>query len=263
MSADRRIAEMIDRWLASIELHLKYATLDDEAYRQIQPWPPHDRPNRWILELARQKLLELKSLCETRQAMGDAKFAEALDHTVFLANLVGLQNVKRYIPLADPAAEKPVTTQPKPSAPAQRHPKPRPSGDEATREMPRLDQAAHGASEQRPQKAKVATGHEATREMPRLHAAAAPKNKSPAPALRAPEPKKPAARQQPAAAPDQTEELQEKVVADAVRLLKWGRQWHELAELIARMADRPSVSDVRKLLRTKKNTIDAQLQNAR
>ena len=37
--------------------------------------------------------------------MGDTRFAEALELTAFLATLVGLQNVERFIPLADPARE--------------------------------------------------------------------------------------------------------------------------------------------------------------
>jgi hypothetical protein len=41
-----------------------------------------------------------------------------------------------------------------------------------------------------------------------------------------------------------------------VRLLKWGRAWHELAEAIARIADRPGVVEVRKCLRTHKVEIE-------
>jgi hypothetical protein len=50
------------------------------------------------------------------------------------------------------------------------------------------------------------------------------------------------------------------VIADAVRLLKWGRQWHEIAELIARMAERPSIAEVRKILRSHKPSIEQQLE---
>ena len=32
------------------------------------------------------------------------------------------------------------------------------------------------------------------------------------------------------------------VVADAVRLIVWGRKWHELVELIGRFAGRPSAN---------------------
>jgi hypothetical protein len=50
--------------------------------------------------------------------------------------------------------------------------------------------------------------------------------------------------------------IDEQVVADAVRLIKWGRAWHELAEAIARFADRPGVVEVRKILRTHKAEIE-------
>jgi hypothetical protein len=52
-----------------------------------------------------------------------------------------------------------------------------------------------------------------------------------------------------------TDEL---VISDAVRLLKWGKEWHELAEAIARMAGRPPVGEVRKMLRTHKADIQKQ-----
>ena len=102
--ADRRITELIDKWLTSIDLHLKYVELSDAAYARAQPWPKHDRPTRWVLEVARQKVLELKAHCETRQAMGDSKFSESLELMAFLANLVGIQHIQRFIPLADPAS---------------------------------------------------------------------------------------------------------------------------------------------------------------
>ena len=47
------------------------------------------------------------------------------------------------------------------------------------------------------------------------------------------------------------------VIADAVRLLGWGRQWHELADMIARLSERPSPSEIRRILRTYRDQIDA------
>ena len=47
------------------------------------------------------------------------------------------------------------------------------------------------------------------------------------------------------------------VIADAVRLLGWGRQWHEIAEMIARLAERPAPSEIRRILRTYREHIDA------
>jgi hypothetical protein len=47
------------------------------------------------------------------------------------------------------------------------------------------------------------------------------------------------------------------VITDAVRLRGWGKAWHELAEAIARMAGRPSIAEVRKILRSHKAEIEA------
>ena len=48
-----------------------------------------------------------------------------------------------------------------------------------------------------------------------------------------------------------------KIIADAIRLLKWGKSWHELAELIGRIADRPPVHEIRKVLRAHKAEIES------
>jgi hypothetical protein len=45
------------------------------------------------------------------------------------------------------------------------------------------------------------------------------------------------------------------VIADAVRMLEWGREWPALAGLIARMADRPPETEVWKILRAYRNEI--------
>jgi hypothetical protein len=47
------------------------------------------------------------------------------------------------------------------------------------------------------------------------------------------------------------------IVEDAIRLLQWGRKWHELGELIARLPQRPSVGDTRRILRTHRARIEA------
>src|SRR5690349_10591316 len=103
--AEKRIQELIDRWLTSIELHLQYANLPDAEYWKIQAWPKHDRPTRWVLESAKQKANELKEVFESRHAMGDSRFADALELMSFLANLVGAQHVDRFVPLAEPKPE--------------------------------------------------------------------------------------------------------------------------------------------------------------
>ena len=255
--ADRRITELIDKWLASIDLHLKYVELGDAAYARAQAWPKHDRPTRWVLEVARQKILELKAQCETRQAMGDGKFSEALELMAFLANLVGIQHIQRFVPLADPSRTEPVVSsttstvevvQPPRAAPAQ---KPRPSGDDTTREMPRIKATTPAPVRPAPTPARAAP-------------APAP---APLPAKRtdgAKAPTRPAAAAQPrpaaaavAKSTTVSADLRGKIIADAIRLLKWGKSWHELAELIERIAERPSAGEIRKVLRANRADIEA------
>lgn len=246
--ADRRIAELIDKWLTSIDLHLQYVELSDSAYARAQAWAKHDRPSRWVLEVARQKIVELKTQCETRQAMGDGKFAESLELMAFLANLVGIQHIQRFIPLADAGKE-----------------------DKASAS------SIEGPTVIRPLHARTATptpahSEEATREMPQLQVAPAqkvvPPAPAPAPASRK-ESAKPISPTRKAAAPAQASgkaappsvpapgDTKAKIIADAIRLLKWGKPWHELAELIGRIADRPAVPEIRKVLRAHKAEIES------
>ena len=49
------------------------------------------------------------------------------------------------------------------------------------------------------------------------------------------------------------------VVKDAARLLSWGRDWHELPEAIARIAGRPTIQQVRQILRGNKDEIEQRL----
>jgi hypothetical protein len=237
--ADRRIAELIDKWLVSIDLHLKYAEMSDAAYARVQPWPKHDRPTRWVLEVARQKILELKAQCETRQAMGDSRFAEALELMAFLANLVGIQHIQRFIPLADPTQEG------------------RSNATSQTLEAPTVIQSPPVAVS--PARSRPPTD-ETTREMPRLKVArsAAPVKES-KPASKPVDAPKTQARPSAPAAAEKTlpaSDIRSKIVADAIRLLKWGKSWHELADLIARIAERPSATEIRKVLRANKAEIE-------
>nr|WP_298723878.1 hypothetical protein [uncultured Steroidobacter sp.] len=265
--ADRRITELIDKWLTSIDLHLQYVELSDAAYARVQPWQKHDRPTRWVLEVARQKVLELKQHCETRQAMGDSKFSESLELMAFLANLVGIQHIQRFIPLADPAkadaaagtsqtVEAPTVIR----APTQRN---RAPAEEPTREMPKLKatrakqdiplldpEPGSNSAELLAPVAVPARSIPSARPAPKINPAAmqAPKPASkPAPAPEAPKPAAPL-------------DLKGKIIADAVRLLKWGKPWHELAELIARIAERPSAAEIRKVLRAHKAEIEKAAQ---
>lgn len=244
--ADRRITELIEKWLTSIDLHLKYAELSDGSYARAQPWPKHDRPTRWVLEVARQKILELKAHCETRQAMGDGKYSESLELMAFLSNLVGIQHIQRFIPLADPGAEGTASaaTSQTVEAPTVIKPAPartRPAGDETTREMPRLKPSAPPVKPAAP----VTAAPAAARRDSAKPAAARPANASTS------------AKPEPVAKTPAPTDVKGKIVADAIRLLKWGKSWHELADLIGRIADRPSVPEIRKVLRAQKAEIES------
>ncbi len=115
--ADKRLIDLVDKWLASLELHLKYSGLDDASYWRVQPWVKHERPSRWIIELARQKAQQLREQLEQRMEMGDAKFGESLELMAFLSNLVGSQHIERFIPLAEAHAEIDLSAAPPPGVP--------------------------------------------------------------------------------------------------------------------------------------------------
>ena len=105
----------------------------------------------------------------------------------------------------------------------------------------------------------------ATREMPQLAAA---KRRAPAPVSTAhvTRTERHAAEAAPArtsvkqsariAPPHGNDAAREQVIADAARLVQWGRKWYELAELIARMAGRPPLPEVRRILKDNKTAIE-------
>ena len=263
--ADRRITELIEKWLASIDLHLKYVELSDAAYARAQAWPKHDRPTRWVLEVARQKILELKAHCETRQAMGDGKFSESLELMAFLANLVGIQHIQRFVPLADPSRTEPASSAsatveivqpPRAAAPAAAKPA-RPSGDDSTREMPRIKAITPAPVRTAPPPSPPQPPPPAPTAAPKRTDGAKPAARVATPAhAAAPAQSRPTAAAAKNAAPAISADLRDKIIADAIRLLKWGKSWHELPEAIERIADRPPVSDIRKVLRANREEIE-------
>jgi hypothetical protein len=283
--ADQRLLELLGKWLKSLELHAKYSSLDDDSYWKVQPWVEHQRPSRWIIDVAKQKTLALKAHVEERVKTGDSKYSDSLELMIFLANLVGSEHIERFIPLADPEAERSLTAEP-PNAAAH------PTTDTATREMPL---ASATATQEAPLVSATATREmpavsaSATREMPKFLAA----KRTPPPAgtaqvarteRKAAVPAKPAAKpaaKQPAkparpsgkpapkitpAAPSErggsSDVARAQVIADAARLVQWGRKWYELPELIARMADRPTLPEVRRILKENKSAIDAKAGGA-
>jgi len=109
--ADQRLLELLEKWLKSLELHAKYSSLDDDSYWKIQPWVEHQRPTRWVIDVAMQKTLALRAHVQERVKMGDAKYSESLELMTFLANLVGSEHIERFIPMAAAENERSLTSE--------------------------------------------------------------------------------------------------------------------------------------------------------
>ena len=237
-----QLEALLERWQTSLDLHAKYAALDEARYWHVQPWPKHERPQRWIIQLARKRILALKRIVAQRHAEGDRAFIEGIEIMGFLATLVGLTTVERFIPLATHETERRDVLAAKPeSSPAR--PASAPAKAAAPVEAPRSRTGEHKRTA------------ETTRQMPRLVAA---KRDAGRPATIKPQPAaKPPVAVKPRKAPSSVSASEHVVIADAVRLLGWGKQWHELADMIARLSERPSPSEIRRILRTYRDQIDA------
>jgi hypothetical protein len=257
-----KLEALLERWQVSLDLHARYAALDDARYWHVQPWPKHERPQRWIIQLARKRILALKRIVSQRLAEGDRAFIEGIETMGFLATLVGLTSVERYIPLATHETERGEILDAKPDEVEPRA-APEPVRPRAA-ETRRAGEPASRTGEQR-------RTAETTRQMPVLpnskaerliaahRATAAPRAVAhPAQARREPrrETQRPVAAK-PKKPPTTITQSEHVVIADAVRLLGWGRQWHEIAEMIARLAERPAPSEIRRILRTYRDHIDA------
>ena len=241
--ADQRLLELLGRWLESLELHTKYSSLDDDSYWKVQPWSEHQRPTRWIVDLAKQKTLALRAQVEQRTKANDTQFSDALELMAFLANLVGSEHIERFIPVAEARNERDLRA----ANPIENTSTQSSASVTATREMPKFQ----GAKRPAPAASNNQVARNERKTVP------PPKAVQKAPAR---QPLKKPSAQPERAGP--SEEAREQVIADAVRLVQWGRKWFELPELIARMADRPALPDVRRLLKENKMTIDKQAGNA-
>ena len=104
--ADDRVLQLLQKWQKSLELHSRYADLPDDQYWLVQPWPNHQRPTKWVVDLARQRLADLQAIVKTRLAAADPSLSEALELMSFLTNLVGSQHVERFVPFAEPERER-------------------------------------------------------------------------------------------------------------------------------------------------------------
>jgi hypothetical protein len=251
--ADQRLLELLEKWLKSLELHAKYSSLDDDSYWKIQPWVEHQRPSRWIIDLAMQKTVALRAHVQERVKTDDTKYSDSLELMIFLANLVGSEHIERFIPLAEPENERALTREPLDEAP------PPAVSATATREMPKF--LAPKRTPPPTSTAQVARTERKAPVPPKTPAKPAIK-----PPVRPARPGgKPAGKITPAASSERdgpSDVARAQVIADAARLVQWGRKWYELPELIARMADRPSLPDVRRILKENKSAIDSKAGGA-
>ena len=104
--ADDRVLQLLQKWQKSLDLNSRYADLPEDQYWLVQPWPNHQRPTKWVVDLARQRLADLQNIVKTRLATGDPSLSEALELMSFLTNLVGSQHVERFVPIAEPERER-------------------------------------------------------------------------------------------------------------------------------------------------------------
>ncbi|HEV7610822.1 MAG TPA: hypothetical protein VGO37_02985 [Steroidobacteraceae bacterium] len=256
--ADQRLLELLEKWLKSLELHARYSSLDDDSYWKVQPWVEHQRPSRWIIDLAMQKTIALRNHVQERVKSGDIKYSDSLELMAFLANLVGSEHIERFIPVAQAENERSLVPE-TPDGAA------RAAADSATgtREMPKFLAAKRTAQ---PSGTAQVARTERKASMP-AKPAAKPASKHPArlgTSPKAASPSRPAGKPAPnktaadsSARDGPSDAARAQVVADAARLVQWGRRWYELPELIARMAGRPTLPEVRRILKENKSAIDA------
>jgi len=112
--ADERVLALLSKWQKSLDLHARYADLPEDQYWLVQPWPNHQRPTKWVIDLARQRLADLQKIVQMRLAAGDQSLSEGLELMSFLTNLVGSQHVERFVPIAEPERERQLDAPPPP-----------------------------------------------------------------------------------------------------------------------------------------------------
>jgi hypothetical protein len=168
--------------------------------------PNHQRPTKWVVDLARQRLGRPANIVRTRLAAGDPSLSEALELMSFSPNLVGSQHVERFVP----------------------------------------DRRAGARAPARQGKGAEVDGLDLV----------------PATVLKPAPPPKPARAGSKPKAASKPAEADQRHDGDGRRQgcrpppLLGGRDWHELPEAIARIAGRPSVAQVRQILRGAKDAIE-------
>jgi len=63
----------------------QYSSLDDDSYWKIQPWVEHQRPSRWIIDLAMQKTVALRAQCTRTHEMAMRSIRIHWNFMIFLA----------------------------------------------------------------------------------------------------------------------------------------------------------------------------------
>lgn len=226
-AAEQRLVDLLDRWQASLERHARYLDLDDATYAKIQDWPRHQRPTRWVVDVARARLQELRRQLGERKARGDATFADALELMAFLTTLLGSEHVERFIPYAA----------------------------DVERGAPQAASSRASTVDDTRKQARAPVEPTVIRPRPAKPATASPKpvkTEKPAKLDKPAKPDKPVT----------SAKVTEMVIADAVRLLSWGREWPQLAGLIARLADRPPEPEVWAILRAHRSSIQSKSRRA-
>jgi hypothetical protein len=250
---------LLDRWQTSLDLHAKYSALEDARYWHVQPWPKHERPQRWIIQLARKRIIALKRIVAQRQAEGDRAFIEGIEIMSFLGTLVGLTSVERFIPLATHETERRdvLTAKPEPAparAPADTS---RTRTAENRRVIQQREHVEHKRTAETTRQMPVLPNSRVYRMLAAQRAGVPLKEPAPPATLKAKRDVARPATVKPRKTSSNITQMEHVVIADAVRLLGWGKQWHELADMIARLAERPSPSEIRRILRTYRDQIDA------
>ena len=244
--ADQRLLELLEKWLKSLELHIRYSSLDDDSYSKSSPgrnisvradgssiWPCK-KPLALRVPARRA---HQNGRCEIFRLAGIDDLSREFDR---LGAHRALHSPGRPRDRARAAVR---TTDRRRAAPTPaRHPRDadcqRPGPAKCPSSSPSASARAGAGPEPRSRRAYASAKAPAT---PKRRAAK-PRAKPPGRLAAAGEgcgsasrrPKRPARRA--------TRGAREQVIADAARLVQWGRKWYELAELIARMADRPLVA---------------------
>lgn len=100
--SDKRVAATLKKWLESIDQHLDFVDLSDEEYVNKRNWPPHVRPTKELLTLARKRLTALARKLQNKVKQGDDDFSESLELMRVLSNMVGRERAERFVPQIEP-----------------------------------------------------------------------------------------------------------------------------------------------------------------